>query len=195
MRREERLLEAWPRALAKSEVAALAFGLGILAAAWFSGTGARAAQDGNGSRPSAPRFESLASDLVPLRNGPGREFAISWVLTRAGLPVEVLREVDGWRQVRDADGTTGWVPGRLLSTRRTALVVSRAHKPGQSEMQVVDVRNAASETAAVNGRIETGRVFALTACDGSWCRLASENVNGHIAQRNLWGVYPGERLR
>lgn len=188
-------MEAWPRALAKSGAAALAFGLGVLAAAWFSGSGARAAQDGNALRVHAPRFESLKSDRVPLRNGPGREYAISWVLTRVGLPVEVLRDADGWRQVRDADGTTGWVPGNLLSARRTALVLGRAHRSGQTEMQWVEMRSAASDTAPVNARVEPGRLLSVTACDGRWCQVATDEMKGHVAQRDLWGVYPGERMR
>jgi SH3-like domain-containing protein len=188
-------MDAMPNALAKSGAAALAFVLGVLAAAWSSGTGARAAQDGSAPRVSAPRFESLKSDRVPLRNGPGREFAISWVLTRVGLPVEVLRDADGWRQVRDADGTTGWVPASLLSARRTALVVAQAQRHGQAEPRGVDLRAAASDTAAVKARVDAGRLLAVTGCDGAWCQVASDDLKGHVAQRALWGVYPGERVR
>lgn len=195
MKREENLWETWPRVLATCGAAAFAFVLGVLSAAWSTGNGARAAQGADAAQFRAPRFESLTSDRVPLRNGPGREFAISWVLTRTGLPVEVLREVAGWRQVRDADGTTGWVPQSLLSTRRTALVLGHNHRPGQSDLQSVDVKQAASDTAAVRARVETGRVVVVTACDGIWCQVTSDDVKGHVAQRDLWGVYPGERLR
>ena len=56
-----------------------------------------------------PRFVSLKSDRVNLRQGPGTEYPTAWVFRRAGLPVEVIKEFEGWRQVRDAEGTTGWV--------------------------------------------------------------------------------------
>jgi len=195
MRSDDRLLQACPRALVKSGAAALAFGLGILAAAWSTGAGARAAPDGASAHARGPRFESLKADHVPLRNGPGREFPISWVLSRAGLPVEVLREVEGWRQVRDADGTTGWVPASLLSARRTALVLAPKSKPAQGELQAFALRGAASDAAPVKGLVETGRVLLIAQCDGAWCQVASENLKGHIDQRHLWGVYPGERVR
>ena len=45
----------------------------------------------------------------------------AWVFRRAGLPVEIIQEFESWRQVRDAEGTTGWVLGTVLSGRRTAL--------------------------------------------------------------------------
>src|SRR5262245_3148556 len=54
-----------------------------------------------------PRFVSLKSDRVNMRSGPGTEYPMQWVYRRAGLPVEVIREFEAWRQVRDADGTTG----------------------------------------------------------------------------------------
>jgi hypothetical protein len=41
-----------------------------------------------------PRFVSLGADRVHLRFGPGREYPISWVLARKGLPVEIIAEFD-----------------------------------------------------------------------------------------------------
>ena len=90
---------------------------GALAARWpWSGpTGICTAQ---GTPPPAgasglpvPRFVSLKSDRVNLRQGPGTEYPTAWVFRRAGLPVEVIKEFESWRQVRDAEGTTGWVLG------------------------------------------------------------------------------------
>jgi len=45
------------------------------------------------------------------------------VFKRVGLPVEVVKEFESWRQVRDAEGTTGWVLGTMLSGRRTAVIL------------------------------------------------------------------------
>ena len=56
-----------------------------------------------------PRFVSLKVDRVNLRQGPGTDYPTAWVYHRAGLPVEILKEFEGWRQIRDADGAVGWV--------------------------------------------------------------------------------------
>jgi SH3-like domain-containing protein len=78
-----------------------------------------------------PRFASLKSDRVNMRSGPSVDTPILWVYRRAGLPVEVLKEgADGWRQVRDAEGATGWVVQTMLSNRRTAVILPWEIKPG-----------------------------------------------------------------
>src|SRR5262249_6303398 len=53
----------------------------------------------------ALRYASLKADRVQLRQGPGDGYPVAWVFQRAGLPVAVLREVELWREVRDAGGT------------------------------------------------------------------------------------------
>jgi SH3-like domain-containing protein len=45
---------------------------------------------------------------------PGRDYAVAWLYTRPGVPMEVIQEYDNWRRVRDAEGTEGWVYQSLL---------------------------------------------------------------------------------
>ena len=51
-----------------------------------------------------PRYVSLKSNNVKVRAGPTVENDVSWVYTRAGLPVEVTAEFENWRRVRDSEG-------------------------------------------------------------------------------------------
>src|SRR6478735_5558890 len=69
-----------------------------------------------------PRFASLKTDRVNLREGPSKDHATKWVYERVGLPVEITAEFEIWRKVRDSEGVEGWVLHSLLSGRRTALV-------------------------------------------------------------------------
>ena len=75
-----------------------------------------------------PRYASLKTDRVNLREGPSKEHPTKWVFQRAGLPVEITAEFEIWRKVRDSEGAEGWVLHSLLSGRRTGLVGS-ARKP------------------------------------------------------------------
>ena len=59
-------------------------------------------------------FVSLKSDRVNLRQGPGNNYPTAWVFRGAGLPVQIIDEVENWRQVRDAEGATGWVQQSML---------------------------------------------------------------------------------
>ena len=69
-----------------------------------------------------PRYASLKTDRVNLREGPSKDHPTKWVYERAGLPVEITAEFEIWRKVRDSEGVEGWVLHSLLSGRRTALV-------------------------------------------------------------------------
>ena len=72
-----------------------------------------------------PRFVSLKPDRVNVRGGPTRDHDVTFVYTRAGLPVEITAESDNWRRIRDWEGSEGWVYHSLLSGRRTAVVAPK----------------------------------------------------------------------
>jgi SH3-like domain-containing protein len=136
-----------------------------------------------------PRFVSLKASEVNSRVGPGSEYQIAWVFRRAGLPVEVIAEFESWRQIRDSDGGTGWVAAALLSARRTAAVVPWVKE--RSSFSLTASKGGGSEAA----RVEPGAIVDIQACDGEACEVFAGNQKGWIAQKNLWGVYPGETVK
>jgi SH3-like domain-containing protein len=137
-----------------------------------------------------PRYVSLKTDRVNLREGPSKEHRTRWVYQRAGLPVEVTAEFETWRRVRDADGTEGWVLHSLLSGRRTALVAPWSKKKDEN----FPMRSTASEESAVVARLQPGVVASVASCANTWCRVSVGNINGFIRQERLWGVYPNEKV-
>lgn len=151
-----------------------------------------AAKQGSGL--PVPRFVSLKADEVNLRAGPGKDYPTSWVYRRAGLPLEVIREFDVWREVRDAEGTQGWIIQSLLSGRRTALVQPWDAKKGEGPVQV-ELRKSDSESARVVAVVEAGVIANVIACDATWCRVTVDRYRGYIQQKKLWGVYEGEILK
>jgi SH3-like domain-containing protein len=166
---------------------------GAVAVATLCLAGAASAQtrDGESGLP-VPRFASLKSDRVNVRKGPGKEYGIAWVYERAGLPVEILKEFQTWRQIRDSDGEQGWVQHYLLSGRRTALLLpwEAAGKP--SAPPIVELRDDPSAAARVTARAEAGAIVGILSCDRAWCWVAAENARGYVEQPKLWGVYPDE---
>jgi SH3-like domain-containing protein len=157
------------------------------------------AQTGESSAPTGsglpvPRFVSLKSDHVNLRNGPGTEYPTGWVYRRAGLPLEIVKEFEGWRKVRDADGATGWVLQSLLSGRRTALVLPWERKSG-TPPPTVPIRSSDSEYSNVVAKVEAGVIADIHTCDGRWCRVTVDDYSGYIEQKKLWGVYEGETIK
>lgn len=142
-----------------------------------------------------PRFVSLKSDRVNMRSGPSVETPILWIYRRAGLPVEVLKEgADGWRQVRDAEGATGWVVQTMLSNRRTALVLPWEIKPGVAP-PLVSVRAEQGDRAAAVAEVEAGVIANITTCGAGWCKVTVGDMKGYVEQKKLWGVYPDETIK
>ena len=97
------------------------------------------AEPGKGSNTNLPlpRFAALRSDDVNFRSGPGTRYPIDWVYKRRDLPVEIEREFDLWRLVRDPLGNKGWVNQATLTGRRTAVVASAERVLRQSAADIV----------------------------------------------------------
>ena len=135
-----------------------------------------------------PRFVSLKPDRVNVRGGPTRDHEVTFVYTRAGLPVEITAESDNWRRIRDWEGSEGWVYHSLLSGRRTAVVTPK------DKTQLVPLYEEAESDAAVVARLQAGVLAAVKRCTGSWCRIAGPGFDGWAVQEQLWGVYPNEKV-
>jgi SH3-like domain-containing protein len=136
-----------------------------------------------------PRFASLKTDRVNLREGPSKDHATKWVYERAGLPVEITAEFEIWRKVRDSEGVEGWVLHSLLSGRRTALVTP--NKKGENS-KLYTRASASTDLAAT---LQSGVIVNIRNCDGAWCLVDGDGFKGYIEQEKLWGVYPDEKIQ
>ena len=147
------------------------------------------AQVGQSTGLPLPRYVSLKSDRVNLREGPSKDHRTSWVFQRAGLPVEITAEFENWRRIRDSEGTEGWVLQSLLSGRRTGLVAP--WKRGE----VFPIYAKPVEGAALSAKLQSGVQGVLRKCDAQWCRITGEGYDGFIPKVLLWGVYPDDKDR
>jgi SH3-like domain-containing protein len=167
---------------------------GLVLAMGLAATGGGAsAQDmtaGSVTGLPVPRYVSLKSDRVNLREGPSKEHSTRWVYQRAGLPVEIVAEFETWRRVRDADGAEGWVLHSLLSGRRTALVAPWA----KAKDDTVALHGSADAGSAVVARLQPNVIVNVANCTSGWCRVSIAKTDGYLKQERLWGVYPNEKL-
>jgi SH3-like domain-containing protein len=145
---------------------------------------------GSASGLAVPRFVSLKADRVNVRRGPTKDNDVTWVYTRAGLPVEITAEFENWRRIRDWEGAEGWVYHSLLSGRRTALVTPKA----KTANELIPIYEKADVHSDVEAKLQPGVLGTVKRCVSAWCRIAGEGFDGWIEQERLWGVYPNENM-
>jgi SH3-like domain-containing protein len=127
-----------------------------------------------------PRFVSLKASEANLRAGPGTRYPVQWVYRRIGLPLEITAEFYNWRQVRDPDGTEGWMHGSMLSGTRTLII-------SQPVAVLYETPSVESNPIA---RLESGVIAEVDECvaESGWCRVQVGTANGWISASNSWGV-------
>ncbi|MFI8667737.1 SH3 domain-containing protein [Qipengyuania sp. NPDC077410] len=116
-----------------------------------------------------------------MRVGPSADYRIDWVYHRPGLPVKVVRLMEGWRLIEDPDGARGWVVARLLSPDRGAIVIGDAS---------TELRDGASSGSDIKWRVAPGVVGVLGDCDDGWCEFSIGGRRGYILASRLWGAGP-----
>lgn len=131
-----------------------------------------------------PRFVSLRSGDVNMRVGPGTRYSINWVYKREGLPVEIIQEFDQWREIRDSEGTVGWVHKQMLQGKRTAIVVGG----------IGVLRRNPEEHGGPLLRMEAGVTGRLLECEKDWCRMQIAGRKGWIQKSHIWGAYSKEEF-
>lgn len=131
-------------------------------------------------------FYSLAFDKVNLRAGPAERFPIKWVYQEKHYPVEVIDSFEYWRQIREADGTIGWVHQKMLKEARYVVV--------QEEDKLL---SSPSVSGKVIAYVQPGVIARVRSCpSGDYCLLQfvyeNEKVEGWFPRRFVWGLYEGE---
>ena len=163
--------------------------LGALAAALCPAAAFAAADPvGTVTHLPLPRYASLKTDRVNLREGPSKDHPTKWVFQRAGLPVEITAEFETWRRVRDSEGAEGWVLHSLLSGRRTALV-----SPGKKD-KTFDLHSRPATASDLAASLQSGVIVNVKSCDGKWCAVFGPDFKGFMEQVLLWVVYPDEKI-
>lgn len=161
----------------------LVFSLSLLVLSSVSGASMVLAQEelpltGRDTGLELPRFASIKSDEVFVRVGPGQRYPIEYVYQRAGLPVKITKEFEGWRKVEDYRGNEGWVHNVLVSGRKMALVIEDnvplRRKPRESGFKVADLSKDV--------------IVEIDECADGYCKVETQGFKGFAPQSVLWGM-------
>ena len=126
-----------------------------------------------------PYWVSLRASQSNMRVGPGRDYRINWIYQRAGLPLKVLREMQGWVLVEDPDGARGWMLTQFVSRKARMAMVRGA---------VTEIRESRDGSGRVLWRAQPGVIARLGDCTAGWCKVDIDGRQGYVAQSALWGA-------
>lgn len=139
---------------------------------------------------SIPRFASLKMSEVNLRTGPGNRFPIKYVYKMKYYPVEIIDEYELWRQIRERDGTIGWVHRRMLSGARYILMTKDDNLLKKPE-----------EKSKIIAIAQKGTLAQVEACpfQNDYCQVVFQyndrKLRGWVNKESFYGVYPNEVIK
>ena len=99
------------------------------------------------------------------------------------MPIEIIKEHAGWRQIQDIDGNSGWILGSLLKGDRYGIIISNSHK----ESKLFDFPQGKQI-----GIIGKNNIVKIKKCLTQWCLIQYQKNEGWIKKENIWGVYKNE---
>ena len=133
-----------------------------------------------------PRYVSLKADDANIRVGPSKNYPIEIKYIKKNYPLKVLDEYEEWRKVEDFKKNIGWIHKRLISGKRTGIVLSRDNKN-------IELFNTFD--GVVIGEIGQGNIINLEKCKIELCLISKGNFKGWMNKKYIWGVEEREIIK
>lgn len=134
-----------------------------------------------------PRMVSFRTEPVNVRSGPGKKYPIEWVYQQKGAPVEIISEYDGWREIKDWEGSVSWVHKTMLTGKRFVKVITLGEN---------NIYNSNSYHSDIIAKVEDGVVGEVLKCakNNDFCLIKFDSVEGWVPKKILFGVYEHENI-
>lgn len=150
----------------------------------FPQVNVQAAEKGVSTQLPLPRFASLSKAEAHVRTGPSQDYPIKWTYQRKGLPVEIIKEYDAWRKIRDHEGAEGWVHKIMLSGKRTVMVTKGEPLEAWDD----------EDHEQLAARIDENVIGLIDVCTQADCLVRFSSIKAWVQKKRLWGIYPSEIL-
>lgn len=127
----------------------------------------------------AGEFRSVEPGAAILFDSPSQK-GKKLYLIKAQTPVEVVVRLDGWRKVRDAEGSLAWIEAKALSEKRTLVVIAQRGEIRQAE------RNDAPVIAELDKWVA---VDFLEPASTGWVKVKHrDGATGYMRVTQVWGL-------
>lgn len=136
-----------------------------------------------------PRWVSVKHDAY-LRYGPTKDANIIYHYLKSGYPLEILRQTEEWRLVRDPrDGIEGWMHRSVLKGKRYAVTFKSPFVYGYDN----------PKKNQILAKLERDVLSEIKKCNANWCKITinhkDQDTTVWVEKNNLLGIYPHEIIR
>tara|TARA_Y100000591_G_C21301981_1_gene436831 strand:+ start:19 stop:468 length:450 start_codon:yes stop_codon:yes gene_type:complete len=122
-------------------------------------------------------FVMLKKDKVNVRYGPNFESDIKYVYKKINLPLKQIDEKENFRRIIDYKNNSGWI--HISQLKKSNSVITTKDKV------LFKKPSTYSKPIAL---IKEGRLLMLKKCEKKWCRVFSNNYEGWIKNKDIWGL-------
>ena len=121
-------------------------------------------------------FLSLKKNKVNVRYGPGFNFQVKYVYNKINLPIKQIDQKDNFRRIIDLKNNSGWI--HVSQLKKSNSIISLDDKILFSKPTVFSKPLA---------KIKNGRLLVIKKCLNNWCKITTNEFNGWIEAKNIWG--------
>ena len=121
-------------------------------------------------------FLSLKKNKVNVRYGPGFNFQVKYVYNKINLPIKQIDQKENFRRIIDLKNNSGWI--HVSQLKKSNSIISLDDKILFTKPTVFSKPLA---------KIKKGRLLVIKKCSNSWCKITTNEFNGWIEAKNIWG--------
>ena len=121
-------------------------------------------------------FLSLKKNKVNVRYGPGFNFQVKYVYNKINLPIKQIDQKENFRRIIDLKNNSGWI--HVSHLKKSNSIISLDDKILFTKPTVFSKPLA---------KIKKGRLLVIKKCLNNWCKITTNEFNGWIEAKNIWG--------
>ena len=121
-------------------------------------------------------FMSLKKSKVNVRYGPSFDFPVKYIYKKINLPIKQIDKKENFRRIIDFKKNSGWI--HLSQLKKVNSVITIKDKILFEKPTIFSKPFA---------NIKKGRLLIIKKCEKDWCKVHTEEYEGWIDNKNLWG--------
>jgi SH3-like domain-containing protein len=121
-------------------------------------------------------FLSLKKNKVNVRYGPGFNFQVKYVYNKINLPIKQIDQKENFRRIIDLKNNSGWI--HVSQLKKSNSIIPLDDKILFTKPTVFSKPLA---------KIKKGRLLVIKKCTNNWCKITTNEFNGWIEAKNIWG--------